>query len=146
MLLFKPATMQAWLGKLASASLASLFLARVPWFFSHMGTFWPVSLIRALAVEEGLAGDGGLGRGCTQVPSSLTSLTAAWHHSPPTLTWGDKHRLLPSKWGVCYKWISEVWYFHISIVFISTNTSCSEDCANSCILDVQRVRESGRCY
>jgi len=45
----------------------------VPWLSSSMGTFWPASLTRGLGVGEGLAGDGGLGEGCTQVPS-ITSL------------------------------------------------------------------------
>lgn len=133
MLLFKPVTIRVWLGKPASASLASLSLAWVPWLFSYLGTFWPASLIQGQQVGGGLAGDGGLGEGCTQVPNnSLTSLTAAWHHSPP-LSHEVIQCLLPSKWEICYKWISEVWYFHISIAFISTDTPCSEDYATAAL-------------
>lgn len=144
MLLFKPASIQAWLGKLASASLASLSLtsamALLPHghilpSLSHPGSGSRWGACRRWRLLEGLYS------GFKWAQTLLCSLASP----PPSLTWGDKasitqqvrsllqvdfrnllfpcehclcfHRYI-MQWGLCY----------------------------SCALDVQRTHESERCY
>lgn len=129
MLLFKPASIQAWLGKLASASLASLSLTSAMALLPHghilPSLSHPVSGSRWGACRRWRLLEG-LYSGFKWAQTLLCSLA-----SPPLLSHEVIRHPLPSKWGVYYKWTSGICYFHVSTAFVFTDTSCSEDCATA---------------